>query len=97
MREGEEQTRRARENLFDAENILKRTRGQHAGLLDGTLMARKRQAENTVRRRVGTDSEKQKEYGNIWQEIAAGRRALTATFHGHQFSGIHIRVEYKSN
>lgn len=78
--QGEEQTRRAREDLFDAENILKRTRGQHAGLLDRTLMARKRQAENTLRRRVGTDSEKQKAYGNIWQEIAAGRRALQQRF-----------------
>lgn len=78
--QGEEQTRRAREDLFDAENILKRTRGQHAGLLDRSLMARKRQAENTLRTKIATDPDKQKEYGNIWQEIGAGRKALQHRF-----------------
>ena len=39
-RQGEEQTRRAQQDLFNAENNLKRTRGQYAGLQDESLMAR---------------------------------------------------------
>ena len=43
-------------------------------------MARKRQSENALRRKVAADSEKQKEYGNIWQEIASGRKDLQNRF-----------------
>ena len=78
--QGEEQSRRARDDLFDAENIHKRTLGQHAGLLDRSLMARKRQSENTLRIKIVSDSEKQKAYGKLWQEIAAGRRDLQKRF-----------------
>ena len=78
--QGEEQTRRAQEDLFNAENNIKRTRGQYAGLQDKSLMAKKRQAENALRSKIAADSEKQKEYGNVWQEIAAGRKDLQNRF-----------------
>lgn len=78
--QGEEQTRRAQEDLFSAENSIKRTRGQYAGLQDRSLMAKKRQAENALRSKIAADSEKQKEYGNVWQEIATGRKDLQNRF-----------------
>lgn len=79
-RQGEEQTRRAQEDLFNAENNLKRTRGQYAGLQDKSLIEKKRQAENALSSKIAVDSEKQKAYENIWQEIAAGRKDLQNRF-----------------
>ena len=78
--QGEEQTRRAQEDLFNAENNIKRTRGQYAGLQDKSLMSKKRQAEDALRSKIAADSEKQKEYENVWQEITAGRKDLQNRF-----------------
>ena len=78
--QGEEQTRRAQEDLFSAENNIKRTRGQYEGLRNKSLLAKKQRAEDAVRRKIAADSRKQKEYGNVWREIAAGRKDLQNRF-----------------
>ncbi len=78
--QGEEQARRAQEDLFSAENNIKRTRGQYEGLRNKSLLTRKQQTEDALRRRIAADSVKQKEYGNVWREIAAGRKDLQNRF-----------------
>ena len=73
---GEEQSRRAKEELFGVENALKAYRGQLEGLQDKTLMAKKAKAEEALRRSVAADAKKQKEYGDAWESIARGRKTL---------------------
>ena len=78
--QSEEQARRAQEDLFTAENTLKRTRGQLEGLQNKSLMAKKRQTEDALRRRIATNPENQKEYGDVWQQITKGRKELHDRF-----------------
>jgi hypothetical protein len=73
---GEEQSRRAKEELFSIENAIKVYRGQIEGLQDKSLMARKVKAEEALRRSVAADAKKQKEYGDAWEIIARGRKTL---------------------
>jgi len=76
MAQGDEQTRRAQNELNSVENSLKVYRGQVAGLRDAKLMAKKRVAEQTLRNSIAADPRKQKEYGDAWEAIAKGRRDL---------------------
>jgi hypothetical protein len=73
---GEEQERRAKEEIFVLENALKVYRGQLEGLQDKSLIARKAKAEEALRHRIAADAKKQKEYGDAWENIARGRKAL---------------------
>ncbi|HEX8090319.1 MAG TPA: S46 family peptidase [Blastocatellia bacterium] len=75
---GEEQSRRAKEELFSIENALKVYRGQLEGLQDKSLMAKKAKAEEALRHSVNTDEKKRKEYGDAWDSIARGRKTLPA-------------------
>jgi hypothetical protein len=75
---GEEQSRRAKEELFSIENALKVYRGQLEGLQDKSLMAKKAKAEEALRRSVTADEKKRKEYGDAWESIARGRKTLPA-------------------
>ncbi|HUE84034.1 MAG TPA: S46 family peptidase, partial [Pyrinomonadaceae bacterium] len=78
MAQGEEQTRRAQNELNSIENALKVFRGQLAGLRDNNLMARKQEAEKSLQAAVAADPSKQKEYGDAWDAIAKGRKDLAA-------------------
>jgi hypothetical protein len=73
---GQEQARRAKEEILGIENALKAYRGQYEGLQDKALMAKKAKAEEALRRSVASDAKKQKEYGDAWENIARGRKAL---------------------
>ncbi|HJQ26964.1 MAG TPA: S46 family peptidase [Blastocatellia bacterium] len=73
---GEEQARRAQEEKFLIENSLKAFRGELAGLKDATLMARKQKDEEMLRHAVAADPQRQKAYGDAWDNIARGRREL---------------------
>lgn len=73
---GEEQARRAQEEIFGIENSVKALRGQLEGLQDKSLMEKKRKAEDALRRAIAADPTKQKEYGDAWDNIAKGRKAL---------------------
>jgi Peptidase S46 len=73
---GEEQSRRAQEDFFGIENSLKSLRGELEGLQDKSLIAKKAKAEEALRRTVGNDIKKQKEYGDAWENIAKGRQGL---------------------
>ena len=78
MAQGEEQTRRAQNELNSVENSLKVYRGQIAGLKDPNLMAKKRRAEQALRNAVNANAERQKKYGGAWEAIGKGRGDLAA-------------------
>lgn len=73
---GEEQARRAQEEIFGIDNSVKAYKGQLEGLQDKSLMGKKQKAEETLRHAVAADAAKQKEYGDAWDIIAKGRKAL---------------------
>ena len=76
MAQGEEQTRRAQNDLNSVENSLKVYKGQIEGLRDPKLMRQKVLAEQQLRNSVNDDPRKQKEYGDAWTAIAKGRKDL---------------------
>jgi hypothetical protein len=73
---GEEQSRRAQEDYFGIENSLKAFRGELEGLQDKALIAKKAKAEEALRKTVAADANKQRDYGDAWDNIAKGRRGL---------------------
>src|SRR3989442_558439 len=66
MAQGEEQNRRAENELNSVENSIKVYKGQVEGLSDPVVMARKRKAEQALRNSIAADPKKQQEYGNAW-------------------------------
>src|SRR5687767_13258514 len=76
MAQGEEQTRRAQNELNSIENSLKVYKGQLAGLQDPKLMTKKREAEARLRKAIAADKRMTEEYGAAWDAIAKARRDL---------------------
>ena len=70
MAMGDEQTRRAQNELNSVQNSLKVYRGQLAGLKDNTLLARKMKEESALRQSIASNPERQKMYGDAWDAIA---------------------------
>jgi hypothetical protein len=79
MAQGDEQTRRAQNELNSVQNSLKVYRGQLKGLQDAKMISDKRAAETKLVSAIKSDPRKQAAYGDAWDAIAADRRAL-ATF-----------------
>jgi hypothetical protein len=65
-----------RNTLFGLQNSYKAVSGYQTGLLDSTLMTRKRHWEQDFRSRVNANPQWRRLYGSAWDEIAAGRRQL---------------------
>ncbi|HLN98372.1 MAG TPA: S46 family peptidase [Pyrinomonadaceae bacterium] len=78
MAQGEEQNRRAQNELNSVENSIKVYKGQIEGLEDPKLMAEKRTAEQALRNSIKADARKQKEYGDAWDAIAKARKDLAS-------------------
>jgi hypothetical protein len=78
MAEGEEQTRRAQNELNAVENAIKVYKGQLAGLQDKSLMERKQREEEALRKSIAANPQRQKQYGDAWESIAKGRKGLAA-------------------
>jgi hypothetical protein len=76
MAMGEEQTRRAQNELNSIQNSLKVYRGQLAGLKDKALMDRKMKDEAALRKSIAANPERQKMYGDAWDAIAKAHEAL---------------------
>jgi hypothetical protein len=74
--QGEEQDRRAKEELFSIENSLKARIGGLEGLQDKAIMARKVRDEDALRKAIAADTKKQAEYGDAWAAIEKERKAL---------------------
>ena len=68
---GPDQDRQVRQEIFGIENSLKAYGGQLGGLEDTLLMARKIRWENEFRARIRADDALQRQYGDVWNRIAA--------------------------
>lgn len=73
---GEEQTRRAQNELNSIQNSLKVYRGQLAGLKGRELMARKQADEKALRSWAGMNPDRKKNYGDAWDAIAKAHETL---------------------
>jgi hypothetical protein len=69
---GTEQARQAGNQIFGIENSLKAFTGQYEGLLDKTLIEKKQKEEQEFRKKVASNPDWQKEFGDAW---AATERA----------------------
>ena len=76
MSMGEEQTRRAENELNSIQNSLKVYRGQLAGLKDQALMGRKMMDEMALRQWIAANPDRQKTYGDAWDAIAKAHQTL---------------------
>jgi hypothetical protein len=74
MTMGEEQTRRAQNDLNSIQNSLKVYRGRIDGLKDKALMDRKQREEDALRKSIAADPNRQKMYGDAWDAIAKAHR-----------------------
>src|SRR5713226_6567424 len=75
MAMGEEQNRRAQNELNSVQNSLKVYRGQIAELKDKALMGRKMKDETALRKSIAANPERQKMYGDAWDAIAKAHQA----------------------
>jgi hypothetical protein len=89
----EENARRARDDLFGAQNARKSYDGALAGLLDPKLIVRKQAAETKLRAAVAAHPQLQ-EVGGAWDRIAQAQKIISARAieynlleRGHGFSG----------
>src|SRR5437773_8851195 len=73
---GEEQNRRAQNELNSVQNSLKVYRGQIAGLKDKALMGRKMKDEAALRKSIAANPDRQKMYGDAWDAIAKAHQGL---------------------
>src|SRR5688572_13728439 len=78
MAQGEEQKRRAQNELNSIENSLKVYKGQIAGLQDTKLMAKKRKFEQSLRNSVEAVARMKTEYGDAWEAIGKARKDLVS-------------------
>lgn len=78
MAQGEEQTRRAQNELNSIENSIKVYKGQLGGLRDQRLMDRKQKSEQALRASIAADAAKQAKYGDAWDAIAKAHKGLAA-------------------
>src|SRR5215813_3595382 len=76
MAMGEEQTRQGQNELNSVQNALKVYRGQLKGLKDPALMDRKMKEEAALRKSVAANPERQKMYGDAWDEITKAHQTL---------------------
>lgn len=68
---GSEAARQAKRDLYGIQNSLKALRGRLASLRDPAMIARKKQQEDELRRRINADPRKSAAYGPAWDRIAA--------------------------
>jgi hypothetical protein len=69
MKAGPEQSRRALIQLFGLENSKKALTGEYEGLLDPSLLAKKKVDEDGLRRLVSSKPEWKKAYAGAWKSI----------------------------
>jgi hypothetical protein len=75
---GEEQARQASTRIFGLENSLKAFEGRYKGLLDKSVMAKKKSDEEEFKSKVMSTPEGKQAYGGAWDAIAdAEKKAST--------------------
>jgi V8-like Glu-specific endopeptidase len=75
-----ENKRVARDNLFSQQNSYKAYTGFLRGLRDPKLMELKRRQEEELRAAVDKDPQLRREFGNVWEEVAAAHRTFQGDF-----------------
>lgn len=83
----EESARLARDELFRLDNSIKAYSGMHRGLGDAKLMKTKAKAEKELRESIKSDPEKQRQYGDAWDEIAAAQKIKREIYEEYRLSG----------
>jgi hypothetical protein len=73
---GDENARRAREDLFSIQNTRKAQIGRLAGLQDPAVMAAKQADEKTLRDAVQADAAQSAAAGTAWSDVAAAVKTL---------------------
>jgi peptidase S46-like protein len=76
---GEEQSRQASTRLFGLENSLKAIEGRYKGLLDQSVMAKKKRDEEEFRSNVLSTPEGKQLYGGAWDAIAEAMKKASST------------------
>jgi hypothetical protein len=71
---GEEQARQASSTIFGLENDLKAFDGRYKGLLDKSVMDRKKSSEEEFRSKVASNPEWKQAYGGAWDAVAEAMR-----------------------
>jgi hypothetical protein len=83
----EDRAKELRNTLFGLQNSYKAVDGYQTGLLDSTLMTRKRAWEQNFRARVDANPEWKRLYGSAWDDIARDEHAR---------AGLALRQRYYS-
>jgi hypothetical protein len=86
MKSGPEQERRALVQLFGLENSKKALTGEYEGLLDPSILAKKKADEDALRKRVASRPEWKKAYGDAWKIVEKAvkeneKQARSSFFH----------------
>jgi hypothetical protein len=82
---GPEQARQANNQIFGIENSLKAFGGEYEGLLDKSLMNKKRKEEKEFRAKVAAKPEWLKEYGGAWATIASAEKQRVVLYKQNRF------------
>jgi hypothetical protein len=80
-REGAEQKRVSRDDLFSVENSLKAISGEQEALVDKSFFASKVTDEQDLRRQIAADPKKSELYGKAWDEVSSAQTARKRLFH----------------
>ncbi|MCC7341492.1 MAG: S46 family peptidase [Bryobacterales bacterium] len=77
---GAEQARIARESIFGLENSQKAYTGFLSGVRDEHLMNEKRAQEIALREAIARNSDLQRKYGAVWDEVAGAMKAYSRIY-----------------
>lgn len=73
---GSDQELQAHDDAFGYQNAFKALSGRYEGLKDEALMAKKRAAEDALRKKVAASQRMTEAYGDAWDTIARTRESL---------------------
>lgn len=68
---GPEQKRHSNDTLFYVENAFKALKGRHSALGDAAFLGKLKANEEDFRKKVNANPKLKKDYGKVWDEIAA--------------------------
>ncbi len=83
--QGPEQARQANNQIFGIENSLKAFGGEYEGLLDKSLMDKKRKEEKEFQAKVAAKPDLQKAYGSAWATITTAEKQRVALYKQNRF------------
>ena len=84
-RQGGDNARRAKEDLFHYQNSIKARTGGLQGLRDAAFMARKVDAEAALRKAVAADPAQRDAFGKAWDKIAEAEAIAAKSLKAHGF------------